>query len=96
MIGGTSVESELVGVLYGDPAVALQLRDDALRVGVRAGAFLKAVAGVRPFRTEVRLERDPVLANVVHNYGHGGSGWTLCHDCANEVAQLVGAIATGW
>jgi D-amino-acid oxidase len=89
VIGGTSVDTELAGVLAGDPATAERLHADAIRVGVAAGARLGAIAGVRPYRTEVRLQRDPVLPNVVHNYGHGGSGWTLCHGCAQEVATLV-------
>ncbi len=92
VIGGTNVETDLAGVIDGDPVVARRLRDDATRIGVRAGGFLKAIAGVRPFRTEVRLERDAVLPNVVHNYGHGGSGWTLCHGCALEASALVNAI----
>ncbi|MBV8520416.1 MAG: FAD-dependent oxidoreductase [Acidobacteria bacterium] len=42
--------------------------------------------GIRPIRDEVRLERE---GNVIHNYGHGGSGFTLSWACAREVARLV-------
>jgi D-amino-acid oxidase len=45
-------------------------------------------AGLRPFRKEVRLEREPGT-NIIHNYGHGGSGFTLAFGCAADVAALV-------
>jgi D-amino-acid oxidase len=41
---------------------------------------------LRPYRPEVRLERD---GRVIHNYGHGGSGFTLCRGCAEDVVALV-------
>lgn len=43
-------------------------------------------AGLRPFRNVVRLERE---GNIIHNYGHGGSGFTLSFGCAAEVVSLV-------
>jgi len=42
--------------------------------------------GVRPTRPRIRVERD---GNVVHNYGHGGSGVSLSWGCAREVATMV-------
>ncbi|WP_439378485.1 FAD-dependent oxidoreductase [Amycolatopsis lexingtonensis] len=54
-----------------------------------AGArVLRSLVGLRPFRREVRLERD---GDVVHCYGHGGSGITLAWGCAADVAGLVSA-----
>jgi D-amino-acid oxidase len=70
------------------PAVA----DDILR---RASALVPAVAdtrvvrhrvGLRPARPEVRLER---VGDVIHCYGHGGSGVTLSWGCADEVLSLA-------
>lgn len=48
--------------------------------------------GLRPGRSEVRLESIPLAngASCVHNYGHGGSGVTLSWGCADEALRLVG------
>ncbi len=43
-------------------------------------------AGLRPYRPLVKLEKE---GNIIHNYGHGGSGFTLAWGCAEEVAGLV-------
>mgnify|MGYP002384067719 CR=1 FL=1 len=45
-------------------------------------------AGLRPFRKDVRVEHE-AGTNIIHNYGHGGSGFTLSFGCAEEVAGLV-------
>jgi D-amino-acid oxidase len=47
--------------------------------------------GLRPGRTGVRVERDTSYqgALVVHNYGHGGSGWTVQFGCSEEVTNIV-------
>lgn len=45
--------------------------------------------GLRPFRKQnVRLEREPD-SRIIHNYGHGGSGFTFSWGCAQEVVQIV-------
>jgi len=48
--------------------------------------------GLRPFRKSgVRVERGRLRdgRTVVHNYGHGGSGFTLSWGCAEEVFELA-------
>jgi D-amino-acid oxidase len=48
--------------------------------------------GLRPYRKSgLRLEPDCLRDGraVVHNYGHGGSGFTLSWGCANEVVNLA-------
>ncbi len=51
-------------------------------------------AGLRPYRKEVRLEIEEG-SNIVHNYGHGGSGFTLSFGCAETVLALVNEIMSG-
>ena len=48
--------------------------------------------GLRPFRKSgVRLEHRRLrdARTVIHNYGHGGSGFTLSWGCAREVIDLA-------
>ena len=42
--------------------------------------------GLRPGRSEIRLER---IGNLIHNYGHGGGGFTVSWGCAMEVKKLI-------
>jgi len=44
------------------------------------------VVGLRPGRPTLRLER---IGNLIHNYGHGGGGFTVSWGCASEVLGLV-------
>src|SRR5580698_9968002 len=45
----------------------------------------------RPFRAKgPRIELEKIAGkNVVHNYGHGGSGWSLSWGSAMAVTSLV-------
>ncbi|MBJ08374.1 MAG: amino acid oxidase [Euryarchaeota archaeon] len=46
--------------------------------------------GLRPSRTEVRLEEEEIGGvRVIHNYGHGGAGVTLSWGCADEVVSIA-------
>ncbi len=52
--------------------------------------IIQEKVGLRPVRDEVRLEVE-VFGDkyVVHNYGHGGAGYTLSWGCANDVVNLI-------
>jgi D-amino-acid oxidase len=48
--------------------------------------------GLRPFRKSgVRIERGQLRdgRTVIHNYGHGGAGFTLSWGCAREVLEAA-------
>jgi D-amino-acid oxidase len=48
--------------------------------------ILSEGAGLRPVRPTVRLEAERIGAKtVIHNYGHGGAGFTLSWGCAAGV-----------
>jgi len=45
---------------------------------------------LRPGRQAVRVEIDNSFdVPVVHNYGHGGSGWTVSWGCALEATNYI-------
>lgn len=54
---------------------------------------LESTVGLRPGRSEVRLELERLSsgAPVIHNYGHGGGGYTVAWGCAGEVVQIAQA-----
>jgi D-amino-acid oxidase len=58
------------------------------------GARIRAHrVGVRPVRSRVRLEHEPLgSCHLIHNYGHGGAGVTLSWGCAAEVLSLIGQL----
>jgi len=54
--------------------------------------ILQEKVGLRPCRDEVRLEGE-FFENgkklVIHNYAHGGAGWSICFGCAFEVVEIL-------
>lgn len=80
-----------------------QLRETILKrardhgVMVTAEHVLRDSTGLRPYRPVVRVERDPNFhvkhpgKQLIHNYGHGGSGYTLCRGCALDVLDMLRA-----
>lgn len=59
--------------------------------------LMKVTVCLRPFRPagpRLEVERLGDKA-IVHNYGHGGSGWSLSWGCAGEAASLALAAAGG-
>lgn len=69
-----------------DPAITHRILDQARTLGLPIGGVKRVRAGLRPYRPEVRLERT---GRIIHNYGHGGAGYTLSRGCALSVAQLA-------
>ena len=57
--------------------------------------IVKETVGLRPFRASgPRIAKEELGSKtIVHNYGHGGSGWSLSWGTGNMARQL--ALATG-
>jgi D-amino-acid oxidase len=88
IIGGTFEEHE--SELTTDPDTLERLHQQAISVfpQLKNSTIKGSWAGLRPFRNEIRLEKEPGQ-NIIHNYGHGGSGFTVAWGCAEEVLSLV-------
>jgi len=76
---------------------AILERCDKLCPGLKDSALVDEAVGLRPCRTGgVRLEWEKVgTLQMIHNYGHGGSGVTLSWGCASEVVQMFGQFIEG-
>jgi D-amino-acid oxidase len=92
VFGGTN---ELSGNLAADPATTSRIVAECSRVlNIEKPRVLAERVGLRPFRRSgVRLERDRIADGraVIHNYGHGGAGFTLSWGCAGEVLEIAGS-----
>lgn len=63
---------------------------------IRQSPLIVELVGLRPGRHEVRLEHQQLTdsCTVIHNYGHGGIGFTLSWGCAKDVVDLAQHIIT--
>jgi D-amino-acid oxidase len=90
VFGGTN---EVGDNLAADPATTSQIVAECSRVlNIERPHVIAERVGLRPFRRSgVRLERDQLSDGraVIHNYGHGGAGFTLSWGCAREVFELA-------
>ncbi len=94
VLGGTQQHG--AASLAPDPAIADRIIAHCVAAEPRlAGApVLAHRVGLRPVRTDVRLETRAISGgrHLVHNYGHGGAGVTLSWGCAQSVATEIAAI----
>jgi len=76
-----------------DSAATAQIIQECERVlGFSNSNLLRERVGLRPCRRSgVRVEADelPDGRAVIHNYGHGGAGFTLSWGCAQTVLELA-------
>lgn len=90
VLGGTNDVSD---DLKANPATTKSIIAECSRVlKIDKPNVLAERVGLRPFRKSgVCLERDQIAdgRTVIHNYGHGGSGFTLSWGCAREVLELA-------
>ena len=90
VFGGTNELSENLDV---DPTVTSRIIAECSRVlNIDDPKVLAARVGLRPFRKSgvcIRADRLSDGRTVIHNYGHGGAGFTLSWGCAENVFQIA-------
>ncbi len=91
ILGGTAQNEDWN--LTPDPRIAGQIvqRCAALRPELAGARILGHLVGLRPGRPTVRLELERRADGraIIHDYGHGGAGFTLAWACADEVVELA-------
>jgi D-amino-acid oxidase len=92
VVGGTDDDGEWDRHPSAEIADEIVRRASGLVPDLAKARVLRHKVGLRPARPSVRLER---VGDVIHCYGHGGSGVTLSWGCADEVAHLASAAGPG-
>lgn len=94
VVGGSYLENDTHTSLR--PEEKKRLAANAQLLGIDTDSCMPVAewTGFRPCRPTVRCQVDDESGKnenvrVVHNYGHGGSGWTVFVGAAKETANLV-------
>jgi len=94
VFGGTN---EVSDNLEADPVTTKAIVSECAQVlKMESPRVLRERVGLRPFRKSgVRLESEKLGdgRTVIHNYGHGGSGFTLSWGCAENVFGLASGLS---
>ncbi|XP_029451128.1 D-aspartate oxidase [Rhinatrema bivittatum] len=69
----------------------------ALEPSLQRACEMSEWVGLRPCRSAIRMEKEVLQRGgyqlpVVHNYGHGGGGFSVHQGCAQEATRLVGEL----
>lgn len=88
IVGGTYEEN--VEEEFTEPATIEKIlaRAYAALPELKQHSVIGSWAGLRPYRKDVRVEQE-TNSNIIHNYGHGGSGFTLSFGCADSVVKMI-------
>eukprot|EP01119_Soliformovum_irregulare_P020487 TRINITY_DN6640_c0_g1_i1.p1 TRINITY_DN6640_c0_g1~~TRINITY_DN6640_c0_g1_i1.p1 ORF type:complete len:265 (+),score=45.15 TRINITY_DN6640_c0_g1_i1:361-1155(+) len=93
--GGTAQKGEWDTSIDSEESQRILERCERLFPGISKSEVISEWTGLRPGRSEIRLEMEPTNApdshcrQIIHNYGHGGGGMTLSWGCAQEVVELA-------
>ncbi|MEY2491478.1 MAG: D-amino-acid oxidase [Verrucomicrobiota bacterium] len=86
--GSNSVNSSRQPIIAESDAI---VKECSRVLNIEAPAVIATRVGLRPYRKSgVRVESERLGDGraIIHNYGHGGSGFTLSWGCAEDVLSL--------
>jgi D-amino-acid oxidase len=90
VLGGSAIEHDSTTEPEVEITEQIIRKARQLDPSLRIDRVKHVAAGLRPARPEVRLEAEQKNGRlIIHNYGHGGAGYTLSWGCAEEVVELV-------
>jgi D-amino-acid oxidase len=90
MLGGTTQEHDWNTQPDQGDTAAILAKARNLLPGLEDIDIHETIVGLRPVRDEVRVEAERIGdKTLIHNYGHGGAGFTLSWGCAAEVIKLL-------
>ncbi|HWS38443.1 MAG TPA: FAD-dependent oxidoreductase [Actinoplanes sp.] len=90
LLGGSAEKGEAERLADAEVAAAIVRRCVEIFPEIGGADILGHRAGIRPWRSEVRLEHEDLGdRHIVHNYGHGGAGVSLSWGCAEDVTEIV-------
>jgi D-amino-acid oxidase len=95
VLGGTAEEGDDDMTPREATTQDILARTARLQPELADATLVGAAVGLRPARPSVRLESGTLADGrpLIHDYGHGGSGFTLSWGCAGEVARTVLTVA---
>ncbi|MBY0360152.1 MAG: FAD-binding oxidoreductase [Candidatus Obscuribacterales bacterium] len=107
ILGGTAAENDWDLAADDKVAKTIMTKCTELVPELARVQVLEHKVGLRPGRNQIRLELESFAAGeelscggcaerdfaVIHNYGHGGAGFTVAWGCAQEVAELAQSFA---
>ena len=92
-VGGSYLEQDSRATITEEERTRLFQNSYKLGIDIEKGTPDQQWVGFRPVRPTVRCEIDHSCSSsrlkLVHNYGHGGSGWTVNVGAAKECTYLV-------
>lgn len=91
VLGGTSEENDWNLSIDQKTADEIVRKCTTMEPELKKARVIEHLVGLRPGRDEVCLEAEEISPDctVIHNYGHGGAGFTLSWGCAEDVVKLV-------